>query len=80
MLYMQKSRMAQRTTCFQTVSRWYVTKARPIYGSAARSKKGGTRTKLKFEAVDNKLFNKVVEQLISALDRVPPTVEVTKKN
>jgi hypothetical protein len=30
--------------------------------------------------VDKELFNQVIEQLISALDKLAPTIEVTKKN
>jgi hypothetical protein len=35
---------------------------------------------LKFAAVDQELFNQVMEQLISALDKLTPTIEVAKKN
>jgi hypothetical protein len=41
-------------------------------------KRGGIQ--LKFAAVDQELFNQVMEQLISALDKLTPTIEVARKN
>jgi hypothetical protein len=35
---------------------------------------------LKFGVVDQELFNKAMEKLISALDKLTPEIEVTKKN
>jgi hypothetical protein len=35
---------------------------------------------MKFSAVKQELFNQLMEQVISGLDRLPPTREVSNKN